>query len=258
MTWQLLGLNAGLVLAMMTILWVVSVVKRNASIVDPWWSMIFLLITGHTSWATGLTPAKTVVVILVAIWALRLWLHLLTRNWGHGEDPRYVAFRRQYGPERYWWVSFFQVFLLQGALALVISAPLQLLAAAALPDPVGLWTVLGALVFAVGLGFEGVADAQLRAFRRDPAQRGQVLDSGLWHYSRHPNYFGEAVLWWGFGLCALAVPYGWVTVFGPALMTYLLVKVSGVAMLDALLKETKPGYVAYVQRTPAFVPGRPR
>jgi steroid 5-alpha reductase family enzyme len=258
MTTGLLVTNAALVLGLMTVRWVVSVFRRDASVVDPWWSMSFLLVSAHTALRTGLTPGKAVLLAMVAAWALRLWLHLLLRSVGKPEDPRYAAFRRRFGAERYWWVSFFQVFLLQGSLALVISAPLVLACAAESPDPFAPADAAGMLLFAVGFTFEAVADAQLRSFRRDPARQGQVLDSGLFRYSRHPNYFGEAVLWWGFWLCALDRPFGWLTIAAPALMTFLLVKVSGVAMLDAHLSRTRSGYADYVRRTSAFLPLPPR
>lgn len=250
--------NAILVLALMSTLWVVSVFLRNASIVDPWWSIVFLLVTSNTVLATGFTPAKVLLLAMVALWALRLWLHLLPRSRGRPEDPRYAAFRQRYGPHRYWWVSFFQVFLLQGALALIISTPLQLAAAAAPPDPVRATTFFGLLLFLAGFAMEAVADYQLQRFRTDERHRGRILDTGLWRLSRHPNYFGEAVLWWGFWLCAVDEPYGWLTVFAPALMTFLLVRVSGVAMLDAHMTATRPGYADYVKRTSGFVPRPPR
>ena len=254
----LFGWNVALVFGLMTALWVVSVRLRDASIVDPWWSIAFLLVTVHTALRTGMTPAKVLLVILVGTWSLRLWLHLLLRNHGRPEDPRYASFRRRYGPNRYWWVSLFQVFLLQGSLALLISAPLQLAAAAAPPGPISATDLAGLLVFTVGFLFEAVADRQLQSFRRNPANSGKVLDTGLWRWSRHPNYFGEAVLWWGFWLMALPQPLGWATVLAPAFMTFLLLRVSGVTMLDAHLKSSKPGYEDYVRRTSAFVPRPPR
>jgi len=258
MTASLFATNGALVIALMVVLWLVSVRLRDASIVDPWWSMLFLLITAHTVARSGVTPGKTLLLVLVAAWALRLWLHLLLRARGEPEDPRYAAFRERFGPQRYWWVSFFQVFLLQGSLALIISAPLQLAGAASAPDGISVFDVVGSLLFAVGLGFEVVADRQLEAFRRDQARRGQVLDSGLWRFSRHPNYFGEALLWWGLWLCALDQPMGWATVLAPSLMTFLLVRVSGVSLLDAHMRSTKPGYADYMERTSGFVPRRPR
>lgn len=258
MSLAILGWNVALVFGLMTALWVVSVRLRDASIVDPWWSIAFLLVTGHSALRTGVTPAKLLLLFVVGTWSLRLWLHLLLRSRGKPEDPRYSSFRRRYGPDRYWWVSFFQVFLLQGCLVLLISAPLQLAAAAAPPGPIGAIDLAGLLIFAVGFVFEAVADWQLQSFRRDAANRGKVLDTGLWHWSRHPNYFGEAVLWWGFWLLALGQPLGWATALAPALMTFLLLRVSGVTMLDAHLKSSKPGYEDYLRRTSAFVPGRRR
>jgi len=258
MTLELLAFNAGLVMALMTVLWGVSFFLKDVSIVDPWWSIHFLLVTVSAAVQTGWSPAKVLLVGAVALWAVRLWFHLFRRSLGQPEDPRYAAFRRRFGPERYRWLSFFQVFMLQGALALAVSIPLQVAAAAPLPDAVTPWHVAGVLVFAAGFCFEAVADAQLTAFRADPARRGTVLDTGLWRYSRHPNYFGEAVLGWGFWLCALPQPYGAWSALAPALMTFLLLRVSGVAMLDKLLASTKPGYAEYMRRTSAFIPRPPR
>jgi steroid 5-alpha reductase family enzyme len=258
MSLALLAGNAATVVGLMTLLWLVSVVRRDASIVDPWWAIGFLLITARTVAATGVTPGKTLLVFMVGAWALRLWLHLLLRSRGKGEDPRYAAFRQRYGPQRYWWISFFQVFLLQGALVVVISAPLQIAAAARPPDPISGVDAAGLVVFLAGFALEAIADLQLQAFRRDPARHGRVLDQGLWRWSRHPNYFGEAVLWYGFWLCAVDEPLGWTSIAAPLLMTFLLIKVSGVALLDAHLSARKPAYADYVQRTSSFVPWPPR
>lgn len=263
MTFELLIGNAALVLALMTALWAVSVFLKDASIVDPWWSIGFLLVLAHTVARTGLTPGKTLLLAMVGAWAVRLWLYLLARSRGKAEDPRYAGFRRKYGPDRYWWISFFQVFVLQGFLIVLISAPLQLAGSAGEPDPVSLSDLLGLALFSVGLAIEVVADAQLNAFRKaraggGPGAPGPVLDTGLWRYSRHPNYFGEALLWWGFFLSALDEPMGWATVLAPALMTFLLVKVSGVAMLDAHMAATRPEYADYIRRTSPFLPWPPR
>lgn len=263
MTFELLIGNAALVLVLMTALWAVSVFLKDASIVDPWWSIGFLLVLAHTVARTGLTPGKTLLLAMVGAWAVRLWLYLLARSRGKAEDPRYAGFRRKYGPDRYWWFSFFQVFVLQGILIVLISAPLQLAGSAGEPDPVSLSDLLGLALFSVGLAIEVVADAQLNAFRKaraggGPGAPGPVLDTGLWRYSRHPNYFGEALLWWGFFVCALDEPMGWATVLAPALMTFLLVKVSGVAMLDAHMAATRPEYADYIRRTSPFLPWPPR
>lgn len=250
--------NALAVWVAVTLVWVASVVKRDASVVDPWWSMLFLLVSARTTLAAGLTDGRALTLALTALWAVRLWLHLLGRARGQPEDPRYQAFRRRFGPERYWWVSYFQVFVLQGALSLVASSPLVAAALAPAPDPLRWNDLLGALVFAVGFAFEAVADAQLARFRRDPANEGRALDTGLWRYSRHPNYFGEAVLQWGLWLTAIDAPYGIATALGPAMMTWLLLKVSGVVMLERRLTKTRPAYADYVRRTSAFVPWWPK
>ena len=258
MSWTLLLKSLGLVLGFMTVLWVISVFKRDASIVDPWWPILFLMIAAHCAFSTGWSPGKLLLMGMVGLWSIRLWFHLLSRSWGEPEDARYAGFRKHYGAHRYWRISFLQVFVLQGLLAVLISAPLQLAASAPPSDPVTWLDVLGAIVFAAGFAFESVGDWQLRKFRNDPANHGKVLDEGLWRYTRHPNYFGDALLWWGFWFCALDRPWGWTTAFAPALMTFLLLKVSGVPMMERLLSRTKPGYESYVRATSAFVPRPPK
>jgi steroid 5-alpha reductase family enzyme len=252
----LVGNLAG-ILVLAVGLWIASVRLRDVSIVDAWWPVFFVWVGWHTALRTGLTPGKTLLMTLVSLWALRLGAHLAIRNHGKPEDARYAAFRQHFGASRYWWFSFFQVFLLQGVLAFLISAPLQVAGSAQGPDPVTDLDLLATLVFYTGFFFEAVADQQLQRFRR-VRKPGQVLDKGLWRYSRHPNYFGEALLWWGLGLFALDVPYGWLALGGPAILTWLLLRVSGVAMLDELLRRTKPGYDDYIHRTSAFLPRRPR
>ncbi|MFO0725241.1 MAG: DUF1295 domain-containing protein [Myxococcota bacterium] len=249
--------NAACVFGMMFLLWLVSIPKRDVSIVDPFWSIAFLLVGANTALHSVLTSGKLLLLSCLALWSLRLWAHLWWRSRGQPEDPRYAAFRARFGAERYWWFSLFQVFGLQGALALLISAPLMVALSAEAPDPIGALDVLGTAVFAIGFGFEVVADQQLARFRRDPSQRGAVMDRGLWRYSRHPNYFGEAVLWWGFWMQALNTPYGLPCVVAPLLMSFLLLRVSGVTLLDAHLKKTRPAYADYIARTSAFWPRRP-
>ena len=253
---ELFWANAGIQLLLMVVLWIVSVIRRDASIIDPWWSIGFLLISANTAFMTGLTSGKLVLLTLVGIWAIRLWLHLLIRSIGKPEDVRYTEFRKKYGPDRYWWFSFFQVFLLQGTLVMIVSGPLQVAASADGPDDVSAFDIAGAIVFLVGFVFEAVGDWQLTMFRRDPSKKGQVLDTGLWGLTRHPNYFGDSVIWWGFWICTLDLGLGGlVTIFAPALMTFLLVRVYGVRMLDAQLARTRAGYAEYMKRTPGFFPG---
>jgi steroid 5-alpha reductase family enzyme len=191
---------------------------------------------------------------MVTVWGVRLSVHLARRNWGRPEDYRYAAWREQYGdswPLR----SLFQVFWLQAVLLWIVSVPV--LAAQQSTAALAVLDLLGVAVWLVGLVFEAVGDAQLARFKADPANKGRVLDTGLWRYTRHPNYFGDAVVWWGIYLVALSAG-GWWSFFGPLLMTFLLVRVSGVAMLEQDLKQKKPEYANYIRRTSAFIPMPPK
>jgi steroid 5-alpha reductase family enzyme len=226
--------------------------------VDPWWSIGFLVVALRTLASAEVSPAKILLVAMVAAWSVRLSWHLHRRAMGKPEDPRYQAFRQRFGAARYWWVSFFQVFMLQGALLLLVSAPLQCALAVRGADPWRWNDLAGAAVWLVGFLVEAVGDAQLQAFRDDPSKRGTVLDTGLWRYTRHPNYFGDALLWWGFGLCAVDAPGGVLALVGPLVMTVLLRRVSGVTMLEPMLARTRPGYAEYVRRTSPFIPWWPK
>jgi len=251
--------SSAVILAAMLALWFASVRLRDASIVDLFWGTGFALAAWTAALATGALepsrPRALLALAAVTLWGLRLSWHLFRRNVGHGEDRRYQAMRAGHG-ERFWLVSLFTVFLLQGALVLLISLPLQA-AISAPAAPLGLLDLVGLAVFAAGFLFEAVGDAQLRRFKADPASRGQVMDRGLWRYTRHPNYFGDALLWWGFGLLGVAAGVPW-TLLSPAVMTFLLLRVSGVAMLERDIGDRRPGYRAYVARTSAFFPWFPK
>lgn len=237
--------------------WLASVRLRDASIVDVMWGPGFVLVALVAArLGTGEPARRLLVVLLVGVWGLRLALHIFARNRGKGEDYRYRAMRERRGP-RFVWLSAFTVFGLQGALLLFIAMPLAAAALPGAPFP-GLFDIAGAALFTAGFLCEAVADAQLARFKADPANRGRVCDVGLWRYSRHPNYFGDAVLWWGLYLIACAVPAGALTLASPLLMTVLLLKVSGVALLERGLAASKPGYADYIARTSAFVPWFPR
>lgn len=239
----------------MTVLWLVSLKLRDASIIDPFWAPGFLLVcTTYLALAPERAIRGWLVTALVGIWAARLGSHLIRRNLRTGEDSRYQAWRDEHGDA--WAIrSLVTVFWLQAVLLWLVSAPL--LVAATSSAPLGALDVAGALIMLAGLVLEAVADAQLEAFKADPDNRGAVLDSGLWRYSRHPNYFGNAVMWWGAWLLAVGGGGAW-TVFGPALMTFLLLKVSGVTLLERDIEERRPAYADYVRRTSAFVPWPPR
>lgn len=243
----------GVVVVAAVLVWLVSLRLRDASIVDPLWAPGFLLVGAVYVAVSGPTVRGVLMLTAVALWAARLWWHLFRRNRAEGEDRRYARWRKEHGPA-WWWVSLFKVFLLQALILWGVSAPL--LGIAVGRTRLGAWDALGFAVFLAGWLTEAVADAQLRAFRRDPASRGQVMDGGLWRYSRHPNYFGNAVLWWGLYLVAVGAGAAW-SVFGPVLMTVLLLRVSGVTLLEQDMAERRPGYADYVRRTSAFIPRPP-
>jgi steroid 5-alpha reductase family enzyme len=186
---------------------------------------------------------------------VRLAGYLARRNIGKGEDPRYVAMRRHYGaswPLR----SLVQVFVLQGVLMWLISLPVQAAERSSGGGPLGWSDALGAALTLTGVAFEATGDAQLARFKADPANRGKVMDRGLWRYTRHPNYFGDFLVWWGLYALAVASGNAW-TVLSPALMSFLLLRVSGVTLLEKSMR-ARPGYDDYVRRTSAFFPWPPR
>jgi len=245
-------------LGLTTLIWLGSLLKRDASIVDVFWSLGFVMLAWlYRSRVPVESFRQTLVPVLVTIWGLRLSLYILWRNWGHGEDPRYAAMREKYG-RSFPLLSLVIVFWLQGALFWLVAMPLLQVQASTAPAS---WTwldVLGLALFAIGFFFESVGDLQLARFKADPANKGKVMDRGLWRYTRHPNYFGDATLWWGFGCFALATSASLWTLVGPVLMTFLIIKVSGVALLEKGLGATKPKYRDYVRRTSAFFPWPPR
>lgn len=253
LTLFLYGLIVALSLPVFT--WIVSIFKDDVSIVDSLWSLIFLALC--MTWFIAYeftTPRSGIVLALVTLWAIRLSAYITWRNRGQGEDARYQAMRRKYSPN-FAIKSLFIVFLLQGFIAWIISLPL--LAAITGSRPLNLLDGLATGLVLFGILFESVADAQLAAFRAKPGNQGQVMDKGLWRYTRHPNYFGECCVWWGIYLFAVATG-GWWSILSPFLMTLLLLRVSGVALLEKDIVERRPGYREYIAHTNAFIPGIPR
>jgi steroid 5-alpha reductase family enzyme len=235
--------------------WGVSLWRRDVSIVDSLWALMIAL----GGWAYALAadpigPREGLVLGLASLWVLRLSGHITWRNRGQGEDRRYQAIRARNQPH-FEWKSLYLVFGLQAALAWIVAWPLM--AALAGGAPLGWLDGLGAGLWLFGIGYEAVADRQLARFKADPANAGRVMDRGLWRTSRHPNYFGEACVWWGAGLVALAAGGAW-TLVSPLLMTVLLLKVSGVALLEQDIGERRPAYRDYIARTSAFIPWPPR
>ncbi len=256
--WELYLAIGGTIFAMGGALWLASLVKKDASIIDPWWSLFFLAAALIAYFWRDAAPAprQTLLFALVVIWSLRLSLYLTWRNWNEPEDYRYRAWREAHGAA--WkWRSLFTVFMLQGALAWIVATPLAAALHGDAPAGLGWLDGLGALVWAVGFYFEAAGDWRLSRFKADPANKGRVLNVGVWRYTRHPNYFGDAAQWWGFYLIAVAAGEAW-TFFGPLIMTGLLLKVSGVALLEKSLVKTKPQYADYMARTPAFFPWFPK
>lgn len=244
------GLVAAVVFALLG--WVVSVWRRDTSIVDTMWSLLFL-IAGYVYFSGG-SNRSLVGMILLSIWAIRLSGYITWRNWGEGEDRRYKQIRENNDPG-FWYKSLYIVFGFQALLACIIASPLYF----ALGGSEGLFLLeaLGYLLISVGLFFEAGADFQLAAFKAVPENKGKVMDKGLWGYSRHPNYFGNFCIWWGFYILALAAG-GWWTIYSPLMMSFLLLKVSGVALLEKDIKERKPKYADYCERVNAFFPWMPK
>jgi len=243
----------------MLLLWLLSLRLRDASIVDIWWGPGFAAIAAF-SWAIGPggDPARgKLVVALAALWGLRLGAYLFWRNAGKGEDYRYQAMRRRHG-EHFPSVSLRSVFGLQGLLMWFVSLPLQVAQTGGATGGLHALDAAGSALVLVGLAFESVGDLQLARFKAQPESAGRVMDRGLWRYTRHPNYFGDSVVWWGLWLVACGAPAGIYTIASPALMTYLLLRVSGVALLERGLVKRKPGYADYIARTSAFLPRPPR
>jgi len=249
--------TAAFVATNMICFWAVSVIKRDASIVDIGWGLGFVgIATVGFLVGDGWAGRRGLVLVLTGIWGLRLAAYLLWRNWGQPEDYRYQRMRRHYG-DRFARVSLVTVFGLQGVLMAIVSLPVQAAQAAKMPAQLTGFDLLGVALWATGLLFETAADAQLARFKADPQSQGQVMDRGLWRYTRHPNYFGDFCVWWGLFAIALSSGAVWSGV-GPAAMTYLLMRVSGVPMLERGMEKRRPGYADYVRRTNAFFPGPPR
>jgi steroid 5-alpha reductase family enzyme len=245
------------ILILMTITWAISVIIKNASIVDIVWGFGFVVV----AWAVrlrvdGLSARQFLLVLMVTIWGLRLAGYLFWRNHGKPEDYRYRAMRKVHG-DRFALVSIVTVFLLQGTLMWIVSLPVQLGQADATPK-VGALAGVGVVVWLIGLFFEVVGDAQLARFKKNPANAGVVMDRGLWKYTRHPNYFGDACVWWGIALVAAETGSGAFGLIGALVMTIFLRRVSGVTLLEKSLVKRRVGYVEYVARTSPFVPRPPR
>ncbi len=253
MTLFIMGLFSAI--ALMSLVWIFSVPLRDASLVDRVWGLGFVVVA-FVWWVLAGTPETAwVMLVPVTLWGLRLSAHITWRNWGHGEDARYTDMREDRSEFAFAVRSLFTIFWLQGALVAVIGLPM--LAGVQGGSPIWALVWLGWAVWLFGFLYETVADWQLARFKADPGNQGRVMDRGLWHFSRHPNYFGEIVVWIGYGVIALAFGAWW-AVPSVALMIFLILRVSGVTLLDRRLSGSRPGYREYASRTNALIPGPPK
>lgn len=248
-----LPLSVMLLLAIAT--WALSIKLRDVSIVDSLWSIFFIVFTVLFAWQMRSdTTAAYVLIGLILLWGLRLSGYITVRNHGKGEDRRYQAIRARNQPN-FEFKSLYLIFILQMALATVIVVPVVPILNGA--EDADLLTYAGFVIAAFGALFETIADAQMARFKATRSAEGTVMDRGLWRYSRHPNYFGEATFWWGIWVASASMGGAW-TVFSPLLMTWLLTRVSGVPLLEADLQQRSPAYRDYLLTTPRFLPGRPK
>jgi steroid 5-alpha reductase family enzyme len=240
----------------MTGVFVLATLKRDSSIVDIAWGIGFILVALLTFFLeAGFSWRQILVTGLVCIWGIRLAAHIYLRNKGRGEDFRYAQWRRDWG-KRFVLRSYFQIFLLQGVLLLVISYPVILVNKSGTAAMTA-WDVAGTGIWLLGFFFEAVGDWQLWRFKKDPRNRGKIMTTGLWRLTRHPNYFGEATLWWGIFLIALSAWNGWMAVISPVLITFLLLRVSGVTMLEKKYAGNQ-AFSEYARKTSPFFPWIPK
>jgi len=234
----------------------VAQIIRNNSIVDMGWGAGFVLVALATLFIQGAYMERNLLlVLLITIWGGRLTYYIVRRNWGKPEDFRYAKWRREWGR---WLVprAFLQVFMLQGLLMLVIGYPIILVNANPQPG-LNILDYLGLAVWIIGFYFESVSDKQMAEFKKDPANKGHIIKTGLWKYSRHPNYFGEATMWWGIFLLSLSVSLGWSAIISPLTITLMLLYVSGVPMLEKKYKDN-PEFQEYAKVTSKFFPWFPK
>jgi len=251
--------NFVLLLCCMVVLWLLSIPLGDVSFVDSFWALGFVVVALCSYWQVGMEPdAHTSVLLLVTtVWGMRLGLFLFVRWRRDGADPRYVRMIEKAAGNRHVF-TLRSVFMLQGVMLWTVSLPVQLGMFADAGSPLGLLAFTGTALAVLGIVFEAVGDYQMTVFRADPANRGQVMDRGLWRYTRHPNYFGDACVWWGLFLIAVGAGAPlWVAV-GPLLLNWTLLRWSGAALLERRMKRSRPGYEDYIARTSGFIPRPPK
>lgn len=256
MDFEILRKAITLVFIYFSIFFVVGTIIKNNSIVDMGWGIGFVIIAWFTTWTSGSKFLPNIIItIMITIWGVRLFAHIMKRNLGRPEDFRYANWRREWGQ----WViprAFLQVYMLQGIFMLIVASPIIILNSK--QSSTFTWTTtLGIIIWITGFYFESLGDYQLEQFKKNPENKGKILNTGLWKYSRHPNYFGESTMWWGIGLAAFGSGAGFMSFIGPAVITYMLLFVSGVPMLEKSFAK-RPGYQAYKAVTSVFFPLPPK
>lgn len=253
-----LGTNLLIVMTLMVALWLASISLRDVSFIDSFWALGMVIVACTTyAMADGVAERQQLLVLLTAVWGLRLGLHLFLRWRREGADPRYVALLAK-APGNPHLLSLRKVFLTQGPLLWLVTLPVQLGQLDSEPTALGTLAMLGAALAVIGILFESVGDWQLARFKADPDNAGAVMDRGLWRYTRHPNYFGDACVWWGLYLVAAETASGRWAVISPIFLTFILIKWSGAALLERRLKRSRPGYTDYIERTSGFFPWPPK
>ncbi len=250
--------NLVILMACMIVLWLISIPLGDVSFIDSFWAAGFVIVAGATYAITGGdSDRRLLLLVLTAVWGIRLATYLFLRWRREGPDGRYVAMLKK-APGNVHMTSLTKVFLLQGPMLWLVSLPVQLGQIQTAPAALGVLAWAGTALAIIGILFESIGDHQMARFKARPDSHGKVMDQGLWRYTRHPNYFGDACVWWGLYLIAAETSYGMWSFFGPALLTWTLVKWSGAALLERRLKRSRPGYEEYLQRTSAFIPWPPK
>jgi steroid 5-alpha reductase family enzyme len=256
MNTELLMLSAKIIFVFMNVMFIIAQIKKDNSIVDIGWGIGFLAVTVGLVINTGFqSPVHLIFLFMILLWALRLAGYIYKRNRRTGEDYRYAAWRKDWG-KNVVWRAYLQVFMLQGAIMWVVLSPLYALFANTTPD-FGLAHYFGVFLWIIGFYFESVGDAQMMRFKSDESNNGKLMNKGLWKITRHPNYFGEALLWWGFGVFSFTLELWWLSFIGPAVITFFLLKVSGVVMLERKYNGNSK-YDEYKRTTNAFIPWFPK
>ena len=233
------------------VFWIISLIKKDVSVVDSLWSLFFIIaVLAVFNNLEVISDRAMLVLLLVTIWGLRLSIYITLRHWGHEEDHRYQTIRKNNQPG-FAYKSLYMIFAFQALVAWVVALPLFYAMNSSVP--LNMLDGLAVVLWLVGMFFETVSDYQLYQFKKNPDNKGKILTQGLWKYSRHPNYFGEFLVWWGFFVFALSNE-GYLSIISPLLMTFLLLKFSGVNLLEQTMK-ARPGYEHYMQNTNAFIPG---